>query len=38
MRFWLRAGQQAAQRAANLEAISHFTTGIELLDDSARDA
>src|SRR5205823_4565143 len=30
-RYWQRAGQQASERSANLEAISHFTTGIELL-------
>ena len=29
--YWQRAGQQAIYRSANLEAISHFTTGIELL-------
>src|SRR5262249_14995560 len=29
--YWQRAGQQASKRSANLEAISHFTTGIELL-------
>jgi predicted ATPase len=28
---WLRAGQQASDRSANVEAISHLTTGIELL-------
>src|SRR5215468_7866256 len=28
---WQRAGQQASHRSANLEAISHLTTGIELL-------
>jgi predicted ATPase len=28
---WQRAGQQARDRAAHLEAISHFITGIELL-------
>jgi predicted ATPase len=31
VRYWLRAGQQASERSANMEAISHFTTGIELL-------
>ena len=31
VRYWQRAGQQASERSANLEAISHFTTGIELL-------
>jgi predicted ATPase len=29
--YWRRAGERAAARSANLEAISHFTTGIELL-------
>ena len=29
--YWQRAGEQASDRSANLEAISHFTTGIELL-------
>jgi predicted ATPase len=28
---WQQAGQQASDRSANVEAISHFTTGIELL-------
>jgi predicted ATPase len=28
---WQRAGQQARDRSANVEAINHFTTGIELL-------
>jgi predicted ATPase len=28
--YWQRAGERAAARSANLEAISHFTTGIEL--------
>ena len=31
MVYWQRAGQQASDRSAHLEAISHFTTGIELL-------
>ena len=31
VRYWQRAGQQASDRSAHLEAISHFTTGIELL-------
>lgn len=31
LRYWQRAGQHASDRSANLEAISHFTTGIELL-------
>jgi predicted ATPase len=29
--YWQRAGQQASDRSAYLEAISHMTTGIELL-------
>src|SRR5262249_52975059 len=29
--YWLPAGQQASECLASLEAISHFTTGIELL-------
>jgi class 3 adenylate cyclase len=29
--YWQRAGQHASDRSAHLEAISHFTTGIELL-------
>jgi predicted ATPase len=29
--YWHWAGQQASNRSANLEAISHFTTGIKLL-------
>jgi class 3 adenylate cyclase/tetratricopeptide (TPR) repeat protein len=29
--YWQRAGQQASDRSAYLEAISHVTTGIELL-------
>src|SRR5262249_40418910 len=29
--YWQQAGQQASERSANLEAVSHFTTGIELL-------
>jgi predicted ATPase len=29
--YWQRAGQQASDRSAHLEAISHYTTGIELL-------
>jgi predicted ATPase len=28
---WQRAGQQASDRSANLEAVNHCTTGIELL-------
>jgi predicted ATPase len=29
--YWQKAGQKAVERSANVEAISHFTTGIELL-------
>jgi class 3 adenylate cyclase/predicted ATPase len=29
--YWQRAGQHASDRSAHLEAISHLTTGIELL-------
>jgi class 3 adenylate cyclase/predicted ATPase len=29
--YWQRAGHQASERSAHLEAISHCTTGIELL-------
>jgi predicted ATPase len=29
--YWQQAGQRAVERSAHLEAISHFTTGIELL-------
>jgi predicted ATPase len=31
VRYWERAGQHASDRSANVEAVSHFTTGIELL-------
>jgi predicted ATPase len=31
VRYWQRAGEQARDRSAYLEAISHLTTGIELL-------
>src|SRR5438128_5412819 len=31
VRYWQRAGQQASERSVHLEAISHLTTGIELL-------
>jgi predicted ATPase len=29
--YWQQAGQQASDRSAHLEAVSHLTTGIELL-------
>src|SRR5438094_10580730 len=28
--YWQQAGQHASDRSAHLEAVSHFTTGIEL--------
>ena len=31
VRYWLRAGQQASDRSAHVEAISHCTTGLALL-------
>jgi class 3 adenylate cyclase/predicted ATPase len=31
VRYWQRAGELASDRSAHREAISHFTTGIELL-------
>jgi predicted ATPase/class 3 adenylate cyclase len=31
VRYWQRAGERASERSAHLEAINHFTTGIELL-------
>jgi class 3 adenylate cyclase/predicted ATPase len=39
--FWLKAGQRAIERSANLEAIAHLTKGLEVLktlpETSARD-
>ena len=39
--YWQRAGERAAQRSANVEAISHFTKALELLravpESSPRD-
>jgi len=29
--YWQRAGQRAVERSANSEAVSHFTTGLEIL-------
>ncbi len=29
--YWQQAGEHASDRSANVEAVSHFTTGIELL-------
>jgi class 3 adenylate cyclase/predicted ATPase/DNA-binding winged helix-turn-helix (wHTH) protein len=31
MRYWHQAGEKAAQSSANVEAVSHFTKGLELL-------
>ena len=31
LRYWQRAGQQAAERSANIEAIAHFSHGLELI-------
>jgi class 3 adenylate cyclase/tetratricopeptide (TPR) repeat protein len=30
--YWQQAGQRAVERSANVEAISHFTKGLELLE------
>jgi class 3 adenylate cyclase/predicted ATPase len=32
VQYWRRAGEHALERSANLEAIAHFTRGIQLLD------
>jgi len=32
--YWQRAGQQAIERSANLEAIAHFTKGLGLLQNT----
>lgn len=32
LRWWPKAGQKALGRSANVEAISHFTSGLELLE------
>src|SRR5207247_9797835 len=29
--YWLKAGQQAARRSANAEALNHFARGLDLL-------
>jgi predicted ATPase len=31
MVYWQRAGQRALERSANLEAVSHLTKGLEIL-------
>src|SRR5437899_4080581 len=33
--YWLKAGQQAARRSANAEALNHFARGLELLPNIA---
>ena len=38
IRYWLRAGEQAASRSANKEAVSHLKTGIELLEGAPNTA
>lgn len=38
IRYWLRAGEQAASRSANKEAVSHLKTGIELLENAPNTA
>jgi len=39
--YWQRAGQQAVERSANIEAIAHFSNGLELVqllpEGAARD-
>jgi predicted ATPase len=32
VQYWQRAGERALDRSANLEAIAHFTRGVQLLD------
>lgn len=34
MTYWLRAGQRAVQHSANVEAIRHYTQGLEILQHS----
>ena len=38
VRYWLMAGEQAAARSANKEAVSHLKTGIELLGGASDTA
>jgi len=38
VRYWLKAGEQAAARSANKEAVSHLKTGIELLGGAPNTA
>jgi class 3 adenylate cyclase/tetratricopeptide (TPR) repeat protein len=38
IRYWLRAGEQAASRSANKEAVSHLKSGIELLEAAPNTA
>jgi predicted ATPase/class 3 adenylate cyclase len=32
IRYWLKAGQRATERSANVEAIAHLTSGLDLLE------
>ena len=40
--YWLQAGRRSHERCANVEAISHLSSGLELLrkldESAARDA
>ena len=36
--YWHRAGQQAIERSANVEAIAHFSSGLELLQQLPESA
>ncbi len=36
--YWQRAGQQAAERSANVEAIAHLSKGLELIQQLAEGA
>jgi class 3 adenylate cyclase/predicted ATPase len=38
IRYWFRAGEQAASRSANKEAVSHLKSGIELLEGAPNTA
>lgn len=35
--YWLKAGRNATQHSANLEAVAHFETGLSLLEQLADD-
>ncbi len=36
VRYWLRAGERATERSANLEAIAHLKRGLEILERGSR--